>query len=90
MRSFSNLLLIMIMLTLSILSFATQSFAQSSQGGYTIARIEIWSLFYRLMVIAFVVGALVLGVMGYIVWRFRESHPQNRFKFETVDDGGQH
>ena len=42
------------------------------------ARVEIWALFYRLMVVAFVIGAVVMGTMTYVIWRFRESHPKNR------------
>ena len=54
-----------------------QVFAQEATGQYVSARVEIWALFYRLMVIAFVIGAIVMGVIGYIVWRFRESNPKN-------------
>ncbi len=41
-------------------------------------RVEIWGLFYRLMVVAFVVGAVVQGVIIYICWRFRESNKKNQ------------
>ena len=41
-------------------------------------RVEIWGLFYRLMVVAFVVGAVVQGTIIYIVWRFRESNKKNQ------------
>jgi hypothetical protein len=41
-------------------------------------RVEIWGLFYRLMVIAFTVGAVVQGVIIYICWRFRESNKKNQ------------
>jgi hypothetical protein len=41
-------------------------------------RVEIWGLFYRLMVIAFVVGAVVQGTIIYICWRFRESNKKNQ------------
>ena len=36
----------------------------------------IWNLFYRLMTVAFTVGAVVSGTMIWQCWRFRESHPQ--------------
>jgi heme/copper-type cytochrome/quinol oxidase subunit 2 len=36
-------------------------------------RIEIWALFYRLMTAAFIVGAIVQGVMFFVVIRFREK-----------------
>ena len=41
-------------------------------------RVEIWGLFYRLMVAAFVVGAVVQGVIIWICWRFRESNKKNQ------------
>jgi len=37
-------------------------------------------LFYRLMVAAFVVGAVVQGAIVYVCWRFRESHKKNRLR----------
>jgi hypothetical protein len=43
-----------------------------------IRRVEIWGLFYRLMVIAFVVGSVVQGTIIYISWRFRESNKKNQ------------
>jgi hypothetical protein len=43
-----------------------------------IRRVEIWGLFYRLMVVAFVVGAVVQGTIIYISWRFRESNKKNQ------------
>ena len=54
------------------------AFAQQTTHNYIIHRIEIWALFYRLMVVAFVIGAVVMGSIAYVVWRFRESHPKNR------------
>jgi hypothetical protein len=43
-----------------------------------IRRVEIWGLFYRLMVVAFVVGSVVQGTIIYISWRFRESNKKNQ------------
>jgi heme/copper-type cytochrome/quinol oxidase subunit 2 len=56
--------------------------AQSDQNAeqYVIRRVEIWGLFYRLMVAAFVVGAVVQGSIVYVCWRFRESNPKNRIR----------
>ena len=56
---------------------------QGSAGGsapeeIVIRRVEIWGLFYRLMVVAFVVGAVVQGTIIYISWRFRESNKKNQ------------
>lgn len=42
-----------------------------------INRVEIWGLFYRGMVVAFTVGAVVMGTIAYVVFRFRESNPKN-------------
>ena len=60
-----------------------QESAEESAGGIppeepVIRRVEIWGLFYRLMVIAFVVGAVVQGTIIYISWRFRESNKKNQ------------
>lgn len=66
---------------LSLVSLAVligaPALAQESTQKYFVHRIEIWALFYRLMVVAFVIGAVVMGVIGYVVWRFRESNKHN-------------
>ena len=36
----------------------------------------IWGLFYRLMIVAFVVGTVVSGLIVWLVLRFRESNPK--------------
>jgi len=41
-------------------------------------RVEIWALFYRLMTAAFIVGAIVQGVMLFVVVRFREKKPKQQ------------
>jgi heme/copper-type cytochrome/quinol oxidase subunit 2 len=51
-------------------------FAQES-GDYIINRVEVWGLFYRLMVVAFTVGAVLMGVFAYVIFRFRESNKKN-------------
>ena len=92
MVSYSTLGLIMILaLTLTLLGTgsASTSFAQETTERYLIARVEIWALFYRLMVVAFVIGAVVMGTITYVVWRFRESHPSNREDI-TPATGGAH
>jgi heme/copper-type cytochrome/quinol oxidase subunit 2 len=43
---------------------------------YIDRRIEIWNLFFRMMTVAFVVGAVVSGTLIWLIWRFRESHPK--------------
>ena len=49
--------------------------AGDEPGEYLDRRVIIWNLFFRMMTIAFVVGAVVSGTMVWQVWRFRESHP---------------
>ncbi len=52
-------------------------FAQADEPGeYIDRRVLIWNLFFRMMTVAFTVGAVVSGTMIWIVWRFRESHPK--------------
>ncbi|HEX7032097.1 MAG TPA: heme transporter CcmC [Nitrososphaera sp.] len=64
------------------------AFAQESTEQYILHRVEIWSLFYRDMVVAFVIGAVVMGTIFYVVWRFRESHPKNRGDITPAKTGG--
>jgi heme/copper-type cytochrome/quinol oxidase subunit 2 len=73
------LLLLFSPVVVVVLSSFDNVFAQQPQE-YVIRRVEIWGLFYRLMVAAFVVGAVVQGAIVYVCWRFRESHKQNRLK----------
>lgn len=73
------LLLLFSPVVLLVLSSFDNVFAQEAQD-LIIRRVEIWALFYRLMVAAFVVGAVVQGAIVYVCWRFRESHKQNRIK----------
>jgi|SRR5215211_1284990 uncharacterized protein (DUF2062 family) len=66
-------------------AFAQESAEQQGQestGGsppeeLIIRRVEIWGVFYKLMVVAFVVGAVVQGTIIYVCWRFRESNKKN-------------
>ncbi len=73
------LLLLFSPVVLVVLSSFDNVFAQEPQE-FVIRRVEIWALFYRLMVAAFVVGAVVQGAIVYVCWRFRESHKQNMIK----------
>jgi heme/copper-type cytochrome/quinol oxidase subunit 2 len=78
MVSHSAIVLLLIPLVAITLVGINSVYAQTSPSKYMSARIEIWAEFYRLMVVAFVIGAVVMGTIAYVVWRFRESHPKNR------------
>ncbi len=43
---------------------------------YLDRRVVIWNLFFRMMTVAFVIGAVVSGTLIWLIWRFRESHPK--------------
>lgn len=91
MVSYSTIVLLLIPVVAVTLFGINSAFAQESAGKYISARIEIWALFYRLMVVAFVIGAVVMGTMAYVVWRFRESHPRNRGQIQpSRPEGGAH
>ena len=65
-----------IMATLFIIPTVSLAFAVESTGEYIDRKAEIWNLFFRLMVVAFVVGGVIAGTMVWQVWRFRESNPK--------------
>lgn len=90
MVSHSAIILLLIPVVSVFLVGIESAFAQESTEGYILHRVEIWSLFYRLMVVAFVVGAVVMGSIAYVVWRFRESHPKNRGDITPAKTGGAH
>jgi len=58
----------------------------SAPQTYILRRVEIWNLFYRGMVAAFVVGALVQGSIVYVSWRFRESNKKTFPSEKTPED----
>jgi len=88
-RSNLSIFLFAVFLLVSIASFsfiivpalAQESSSQAQQ--YLNRRVEIWGLFYRGMVAAFVVGAVVQGSIIYVAWRFREGHKKNRIPAES-------
>jgi heme/copper-type cytochrome/quinol oxidase subunit 2 len=65
-----------IMATLFLIPTVSLAFAAESAGEYIDRKAEIWNLFFRLMVVAFVVGGVIAGTMVWQVWRFRESNPK--------------
>jgi heme/copper-type cytochrome/quinol oxidase subunit 2 len=88
MVSHSMIMLLLIPIVAVSLIGIDSAFGQESTKNYIIHRIEIWALFYRLMVVAFVIGAVVMGSIAYVVWRFRESHPKNRGDITPARTGG--
>ena len=83
-RSTSRMLLFMVLplVAVLVLSFIiAPAFAQQSPSSqaeqYLNRRVEIWALFYRGMIAAFVVGAVVQGSIIYVGWRFREGNKKN-------------
>ena len=51
-------------------------FAQDEPGEYLDRRVAIWNLFFRMMTVAFTIGAVVSGTLIWLVFRFRESNPK--------------
>jgi heme/copper-type cytochrome/quinol oxidase subunit 2 len=90
MLSHSAMILLLIPVVAVFLLGIESVFAQEDTGQYILHRVEIWALFYRLMVVAFVVGAVVMGSIAYVVWRFRESNPKNRGDITPAKTGGTH
>ena len=75
MKSMVGLLLVLAAFV--IIPAAEYAFAAGDEPGeYIDRRVLIWNLFYRLMAVAFTVGAVVSGTMIWQCWRFRESHPK--------------
>jgi heme/copper-type cytochrome/quinol oxidase subunit 2 len=91
----SHSALVLILVPVAMLMFLlgvdfSAAFAQETTERYLSARVEIWALFYRLMVVAFVIGAVVMGTITYVVWRFRESNPKNREDITPAAGGARH
>jgi len=56
-------------------------------GEYLDRRVEIWNLFFRMMTVAFVIGAVVSGTLIWLIWRFRESNPNAKpTKYEKAGE----
>ena len=61
--------------------------AGDEPGEYLDRRVEIWNLFFRLMTVAFVIGAVVSGTLIWLVLRFRESNPKAKpTKYEEAGE----
>ena len=58
----------------------------TSPEEYVNRKALIWNLFFKMMTIAFTVGAVVSGTLIWLVWRFRESNPRAKpTKYEGTD-----
>ena len=69
--------LFVVLAVLVLIPVLESAFAAGDEPGeYLDRRVLIWNLFFRMMTIAFVVGAVVSGTMIWQCWRFRESHPK--------------
>ena len=69
--------LLLVLAVLVIIPAIDLAFAAGDEPGeYLDRRVIIWNLFFRMMTVAFTVGAVVAGTMIWLVWRFRESHPK--------------
>ena len=68
--------LFLVLAVLVIIPAIDLAFAAGDEPGeYLDRRVIIWNLFFRMMTVAFTVGAVVAGTMIWLVWRFRESNP---------------
>ena len=78
--------------TILYVSYFEQAFGQESSvsdptaDSYVIRQVEVWGLFYRMMVAAFIVGAIVQGTILYVCWRYRESHKRNKFAQQEIEE----
>ena len=68
--------LFMFMSILIILPSLQYVYAVEEPGEYLDRRVEIWNLFFRMMTVAFVIGAVVSGTLIWLIFRFRESNPK--------------
>ncbi|MCE2614700.1 MAG: heme transporter CcmC [Nitrosopumilus sp. (ex Thoosa mismalolli)] len=69
--------LFLVMAVLVIIPALESAFAAGDEPGeYLDRRVIIWNLFFRMMTVAFTVGAVVSGTIIWLVCRFRESHPK--------------
>ena len=84
------LLVFLPLFTILYVNFFEQVFAQeetiSPAEEYTLRNVEVWGLFFRMMVAAFIVGAIVQGVILYVCIRYRETHPKNRILTEKAEE----
>ena len=68
--------LLLVLTVLFIIPTLEYACGQDEPGKYLNRRVEIWNLFFRLMVVAFTIGAVVSGTLVWLCIRFRESNPK--------------
>jgi heme/copper-type cytochrome/quinol oxidase subunit 2 len=68
--------LFMVLSILIIIPSLQYAFAQDEPGEYLDRRVAIWNLFFRMMTVAFTIGAVVSGTLIWLIFRFRESNPK--------------
>ena len=69
--------LFLVLAVLVVIPAVESAFAAGdTPGEYLDRRVVIWNLFFKMMTVAFVVGAVVSGTIIWQCWRFRESHPK--------------
>ena len=72
-----SMVALFLVLTVLVMSSVEMAFAAGdTPGEYLDRRVIIWNLFFKMMTVAFTVGAVVSGTLVWQVWRFRESHPK--------------
>lgn len=82
MRYMLGVVALMVVVMSVNLSYA----ATAEPGEYLDRRTEIWNLFFRMMVVAITIGAVVSGTLIWLIWRFRESNPKAKpTEFEGTD-----
>jgi len=88
MRELLGLFLVLAILV--IIPTVDHVFAAGDEPGeYIDRRVLIWNLFFRMMTVAFTVGAVVAGTMIWLCWRFRESNPKaTPTEYEKAGDWG--
>ena len=84
----SKIGLLVVFTIIFIISTLNYAFAAGDEPGeYLDRRVVIWNLFFRMMVVAFTIGAVVSGTMVWLVWRFRESNPNAKpTKYEETGE----
>ncbi len=69
--------LFLLLAVMVIVPVADYAFAAGDEPGeYVDRRVLIWNLFFRMMTVAFTVGAVVSGTLIWLILRFRESNPK--------------